>query len=106
MCHFYLVQVLSKFTSNPYWLQLASSRNLFEALKVQISTFPHAPNYLPPLHMQNLSYFFFSTTAGQPTCFLTLHLGDKYHESSIANTLVSRELSSLEQFKTPVTYPR
>lgn len=88
---------------------VAAGKELLEALKAQISTFPHTTNCLPPLHMQNLSYFyfiFFSATAGPPTCSLTLHLGDKYHENNIANTLVSRELSSPEQFKTPVTYPR
>ena len=43
---------------------------------------PHTwPNYLPPVCIHNLSYFFL-----YPTCSPTLHLGDMYHESSIINT--------------------
>lgn len=38
MCHFRLVQVLSKFTGNPYWLQLESSRFLHESSEVQFGT--------------------------------------------------------------------
>jgi len=59
---FYLVQVLSKFTASPCRLQPASSRFLPESSKVQFQTFTHthshAPNYLLPVSIHNLRFFF------------------------------------------------
>lgn len=62
--HFYLVQVLSKLTASLYRLQPTSSRFLLENSKVQFQTFshthPHAPSYLLPVSIHNVSYFFFT----------------------------------------------
>lgn len=63
MHNFYLAQVLPKFTASPYRLLSASSRFLLESSKVQFQpltpTHTHAPNYLLPVSIHNISFFFF-----------------------------------------------
>lgn len=60
MCHFYLVQVLSKCTTCRSWLHLASSRLLLETPEVQFQTFLLAPfPFIHCLFVLSIKYLFF-----------------------------------------------
>lgn len=70
MCHFCLIQVLSKCTTCPSWLHLASSRLLLETPEVQFQIFLLAPfPFIHCLFVLGINYLFFIANIA-PLAFL------------------------------------